>query len=72
MKKVLTQSDKEETPKKYGHGDYDEDEYHEDDLGEEYAECYKSDSYANGDEGEENEDHNLGKGDYMKTKTMKK
>jgi len=52
-------------PKKYQHGDYDDD-YQEDELGEEYTEPYESDSYGDGDgeEGEEIEDHNLDKGEY--------
>jgi hypothetical protein len=66
VKKVLTKSDDEEMPKKYEHGDYDDDDCQEDELGEEYTEHYESDSYGDGDgeEGEEIEDHNLDKGEY--------
>ena len=59
-------------PKKYQHGDYDDD-YQEDELGEEYTEPYESDSYGDGDgeEGEEIEDHNLDKGEYKNDEKCK-
>jgi hypothetical protein len=65
MKQVLTQSDDEGGPKKYDHGDYDEDAYEEDETGGDYGERYDSDSYANEDgDGDDDEDHHLGKEHY--------